>query len=198
MTDLVYTIGHSTHSTEALLGLLAAHRVTAVADVRSAPYSRFNPQFNREALAERLRAARIAYVYLGRELGGRSDDEACYVEGRISYDLLARTHTFQDGLDRIATGLASHQIALLCAEKDPLTCHRAILVCRHLANRGIGAQHILEDGRLEVHDDALNRLLTEHGIAHAQSLFGWDDLIAEAYAKRGQKIAYTEKPHHPA
>jgi uncharacterized protein (DUF488 family) len=198
MTDFVYTIGHSTHSTEALLGLLAAYRVTAVGDVRSAPYSRFNPQFNREALAERLRAAGIAYVYLGRELGGRSDDGTCYVEGRISYDLLARTPPFQAGLDRIATGLASHQIALLCAEKDPLTCHRAILVCRRLADRGIGAKHILEDGQLEAHDDALNRLLTELGIAHAQSLFGWDDLIAEAYAKRGQKIAYTERQPHPA
>jgi uncharacterized protein (DUF488 family) len=193
MPDLVYTIGHSTHSTEKLIELLAGHDVTAVADVRSQPYSRINPQFNRESLRADLKTAGIAYVFLGRELGARSDDRSCYIEGKVQYDLLARTAFFQEGLTRLAQGIRNHRIALMCAEKDPLTCHRAILVCRHLAGLGIGAQHILEDGRLESHDDALTRLLAELGIAEHDLFRSRDELIVEAYSRRGQQIAYTEK-----
>lgn len=193
MADLVYTIGHSTHSTEKLIELLAGHDVTAVADVRSQPYSRFNPQFNRESLRADLKTAGIVYVFLGRELGARSDDRSCYVEGKVQYDLLARTALFQEGLRRLAQGIRSHRIALMCAEKDPLTCHRAILVCRHLAGLGIGAQHILEDGRLESHDDALTRLLAELGIAERDLFRSRDESIVEAYSRRGQQIAYAEK-----
>jgi uncharacterized protein (DUF488 family) len=193
MADLVYTIGHSTHSTEKLIELLAAHRITAIADVRSQPYSHINPQFNRESLRADLKAAGIAYVFLGRELGARAEDRSCHVEGKVQYDLLARTALFHEGLTRITQGMNSHRIALMCAEKDPLTCHRAILVCRHLAARGIGAQHILEDGRLESHDDALTRLLAELGIAERDLFRSRDELIIEAYSRRGQQIAYSEK-----
>src|SRR5205809_759407 len=148
MGNLIYTIGHSTHSTERFLELLAAHDVSAVADVRSHPYSRFNPQFSRERVQADLKNAGLAYVFLGRELGARSDDPSTYVEGTVQYDRLARTSLFQEGLARLNQGVRSHRIALMCAEKDPLTCHRAILVCRHLANQGIAAHHLLEDGRI--------------------------------------------------
>lgn len=193
MADLVYTVGHSTHSMEKLIELLIAHGVTAVADVRSQPYSRINAEFNRESLRADLKTAGIAYAFLGRELGARSDDRSCYVEGKVQYDLLARTALFQEGLTRLAQGIRRHRIALMCAEKDPLTCHRAILVCRHLAAQGIGAQHILEHGRLESHDDALTRLLAELGIAEHDLFRSRDGLIVEAYSRRGQQIAYTEK-----
>ncbi len=188
----VYTIGHSTHSTEALIELLAKHAITAIADVRSRPYSRFNPQFNRESLKSELRRSDIAYVFLGNELGARSEDSHCYVGGKVQYELLAQTEIFQKGLQRIEKGAAKQRIALLCAEKDPLTCHRAILVCRHLVDRGIEAQHILEDGRLESHDDALSRLLRELGIAEPQLFRSRDELILEAYSRRGEQIAYSK------
>jgi len=197
MADSVYTIGHSTHSTEKLTELLTAHGITTVADVRSQPYSRFNPQFNRESLQANLKAAGIAYVFLGCELGGRAEDSGCYVDGKVQYDLLAQTALFQEGLTRIAQGMSAHRIALMCAEKDPLTCHRAILVCRHLAARGIGAQHILEDGGIENHEDALTRLLKELGIAERELFRTRDELIAEAYLRRGQQIAYSEKLSSP-
>lgn len=87
----VLTVGHSNHAPEAFLALLTRHGVTALADVRSAPYSRFNPQFNRNALSASLADNDIAYVWLGRELGGRPDDPACYEDGAVRYDLLART-----------------------------------------------------------------------------------------------------------
>ncbi len=121
----VLTIGHSTHAMEAFVELLQRHDVTAVADVRASPYSRFNPQFNRESLAGSLVARGITYVFLGSELGGRSDDPSCYENGRISYARLGGTPSFQNGLDRVAQGAASQRIALMCAEKEPLECHAA-------------------------------------------------------------------------
>ena len=193
MADIMYTIGHSTHSTEKLIELLTKHHVTAVADVRSQPYSRVNPQFNRETLCAELKTAGIAYVFLGRELGARATDKICYIDGKVQYDILARTALFQEGMTRLAQGLTSYRIALMCAERDPLTCHRAILVCRHLAARGIRTQHILEDGRLESHNEALMRLLAELGIAEGDLFRSRDELIAEAYSKRGQQIAYAER-----
>lgn len=193
MAEHVYTIGHSTHSTEKLLQLLTGHDVTAVADVRSQPYSRVNPQFNRESLRADLKTAGIAYVFLGRELGARAEARGCYIDGQVQYDLLAHTALFQEGLTRIAQGIGNHRIALMCAEKDPLKCHRAILVCRHLAARGITAQHILEDGRLESHEDAITRLLAELAIPERELFRTRDDLITEAYSRRGREIAYSEK-----
>ena len=176
-----------------IIELLTSHDVTAVADVRSHPYSRFNPQFNRENLRADLKRADISYVFLGRELGARTEDRSCYVNGTVQYDLLARTGPFQEGLARIGVGARSHRIALLCAERDPLVCHRSILVCRHLASRGIGAQHILDDGRLESHDQALTRLVVELGLASGDLFRTHDDLIVEAYDRRGTQIAYTAK-----
>ena len=94
----VFTIGHSTHALEAFIALLRRHDVTAVADVRSAPYSRFNPQFNREPFADALVSEGLRYVFLGNSLGGRSDDPACCEDGRIRYDRVAETESFKSGL----------------------------------------------------------------------------------------------------
>jgi len=197
VAEHVYTIGHSTHSTKKLVELLAAHVVTAVADVRSEPYSRINPQFNQESLRADLKAANIAYVFLGRELGARTENRSCYVDGKVQYEILSRTALFREGLARIVQDIGGHRIAVMCAEKDPLMCHRAILVCRHLAALGITAKHILEDGRLESHDDALARLLAELGIAEGDLFRSRDELIAEAYSRRGQQIAYSENQPSP-
>ena len=172
----VFTIGHSNHPATAFLALLHQHRVNAVADVRSAPYSRFNPQFNRKALQRELAEADIAYVYLGRELGGRSDDPACYREGRICYERVAETRNFKDGLRRLAEGMAKHRIALMCAEKEPLHCHRTLLVGQALDVGGVAVSHIHADGRLEGHTSAMDRLLD------AASLPTEDDLLAQSRA----------------
>jgi len=190
---LLYTIGHSTHSTETLVELLTKHGITAIADVRSSPYSRFNPQFNRENLRVELKGSGIAYVFLGKELGARSEDPQCYIEGKVQYDRLARTELFQEGLRRIARGVSKQKVALMCAEKDPLTCHRAILICRHLPASDIGIQHILGDGRLESHTDALARLLRELGIAGPELFRSRNELISEAYSRRGEQLAYNKE-----
>ena len=132
MTNKLFTIGHSTHTVDQFLGLLKKHGITAVCDVRSMPYSQHNPQFNRESLKEVLNARGISYVFLGKELGARSDNPACYINGKVQYNYLAEEPAFREGLRRVKKGMQSFQVALMCAEKDPLTCHRTILVCREL------------------------------------------------------------------
>ena len=192
MTDALYTIGHSTHTAQKMMDLLRLHGITAIADVRSSPYSHMNPQFSRDSFSDLLRTCEIAYVFLGRELGARSKDRSCYSQGKVQYDLLARTHLFQAGLDRVIHGMKTHRVALLCAEKDPLTCHRAILVCRHLVTRGVVVKHILEDGRIESHKEALSRLLAEHGLPERDLFRNRSEMIEQAYSERGDKISYAE------
>ena len=194
----VYTIGHSNHSLETLVGLLLQHGITAVADVRSAPYSRFAPQFNKDALQQALREHQIGYVYLGRELGGRSDDARCYEAGRIQYDRLARTPNFRRGIDRVRKGGRTHRLAVMCAEKEPLDCHRALLVAPALERAGIHVVHIRGDGDSETNDDAMSRLLELHGLNDRQpDLLNpertRDDLVQEAVALQAKRVAYMEE-----
>lgn len=192
MAEIVHTIGHSNHSTQKFIDLLTMHGITAVADVRSHPYSRFNPQFNRENLLNDLKASGLTYAFLGQELGARPNDPSCFRDGKVEYHLLANTELFQKGLDRLVRGANAHNIALMCAEKDPLTCHRAILVCRHLEDRGITIRHILEDGQIECHDAALSRLLDELGLDERDLFRGRDEVIQDAYDQRGREIAYIQ------
>ena len=188
MSDLrIFTIGHSNHSLEAFLTLLAQHEVNAVGDVRSAPYSRFCPQFNREVLTATLKAGNIRYSYLGRELGGRSDDPACYAGGRINYDLVARTEVFREGIARVVGGAARYRIALMCAEKEPLDCHRTLLVARELVTRGVDVAHILAGGELEPHERTMDRLLgPTHDLFQPR-----EESLARAIARQARRIGYV-------
>lgn len=189
----VLTIGHSTHTIETFVGLLRKHGVTALVDVRSAPFSRFNPQFNKDALERDLKAQGIQYVFLGRELGARSDDPACYENGRVQYARLAQTALFQRGLDRVMDGATKYRLALMCAEKEPLECHRTLLVARALVERGVAVEHILADGSLESHDGALARLLKLVGLPEQDLFRGRQQLIDEGMARQEERIAFVDE-----
>lgn len=196
MTDeqrLVLTIGHSNHSLETFVALLKRHQVTAVVDVRSVPFSRFNPQFNKESLERSLRQQQIHYVFLGRELGARSDDPTCYVDGRVRYDLLARTGVFVAGIERVIHGAERYRLALMCAEREPLECHRTLLVARALEKRGLQVAHILSDGTLESNAHAMNRLLDLTGLPHEDLFRSWEELVEEALSRQESKIAHVAK-----
>ncbi|WP_427159669.1 DUF488 family protein [Aliinostoc sp. HNIBRCY26] len=160
----VFTIGHSNHSIETFINLLQQYGVTAIADVRSSPYSRRFPQFNQVPLKEALRTANIAYVYLGDNLGARPKDQSCYAQGMARYDLIAATASFAEGLNRIIQGAKKYQISLMCAEQDPIICHRAILICPHLQKIGLKIQHIRKNGELETHQILEERLLRLHNL----------------------------------
>lgn len=189
----VYTIGHSKHSLEDFVALLKQHGVTALADVRSIPYSRFNPQFIKDALERDLKRQGIKYVFLGRELGARSDDPACYSGGRVQYGRLAQTALFKSGIERVKRGAEGHRIALMCAEKEPLECHRTLLVARALDQGGMEISHILADGRLESHGDAMLRLLDVVGLPRDDLFRSQDELVSEALARQEDRVAYVDE-----
>ncbi len=189
----IYTIGHSNHEMETFIQLLKKHGITAVCDVRSAPYSKYTPQFNYEYIRLQLKKADVHYVYLGKELGPRNEDPACSVYGKVQYELLAQTNVFKEGLARVKKGVETHMVALMCAEKDPAVCHRTILVCRHLRGVDFEISHILEDGSLEDNRDTERRLMKMLKIPE-QTLFERpEDLVERAYDEQGDRIAYTIK-----
>jgi uncharacterized protein (DUF488 family) len=189
----VYTVGHSTHAVEQFLDLLERNGVMAIADVRSSPFSRHNPQFNKDTLSVELKKRGIAYVFVGKELGARSDDPACYEGGRVRYDRLAQTSIFKAGLDRVLSGAQKYRIALMCAEKEPLDCHRTLLVSRALEKLGVSIVHILSDGSTEAQPKTMSRLLDLVGLPHEDMFRSHDELVATACELREQKIAYVDE-----
>jgi len=191
----ILTIGHSTHLIEEFLSLLEAHGVTAIADVRSAPYSRRYPQFNRDPLRQTLEERGIRYAFCGQELGARPDDHLCYDEkGRVLYRRLAGTPFFRSGIDFIVREARECRIALLCAEKEPLECHRTLLVARELMARGVAVSHIHADGHLETQSEALARLPVLLNMSETDLFRSPEELIEEACASQENRIAYVN-PH---
>ena len=192
----VLTVGHSNHPLETFVSLLRQHGVTTLADVRSAPFSRFNPQFNRKSLDASLQAHSIAYLFLGHALGGRPEDRSCYENGRVRYDRLARTPLYREGIDQVVETAGVERLALMCAEREPLDCHRTLLVGRSLAERGATVSHILADGTLEAHDDTMDRLLDSVGLPAGDLLHSREELIEQALAQKEGRIAYRNKTPH--
>ena len=196
MHQKLFTIGHSRHALPQFLDLLKRHQISAVCDVRSTPYSRMYPHFSREPFLRELKRHNIAYVFLGEELGGRSSDASCYdAQGRVQFDRIAGTDAFLQGLRRVREGMKSHRIALMCAERDPLTCHRAILVCRHLRKeRDLSILHILDDGQTEPHEESERRLLKLARMEQADLFKSFHEQLEEAYDHQGLRIAYRKQP----
>ena len=190
---MIYTIGHSIHSIETFISLLKAAGVTAVADVRSAPYSKYQPQFNREALAKSLDEAEIEYVFIGDELGGRSPNESDFENGRVVYSRLRQRSVFDKGLERVIAGSQKYVLALMCTEKEPLDCHRTLLVAQALAEQGVEMSHIHSDSSLETHDAAVQRLLKMHKLDEEDLFRSHHELVSEAILKQEQKIAFTSR-----
>ncbi len=187
-----FTIGHSNHAIESLIGLLRQHAVTAIADVRSHPASRRFPDFDRKALQESLHASGIHYVFLGDGLGARPRDPSCYSDHYADFDKMRKSDSFRGALARLQRGARDFRVCLLCAEKEPADCHRTWLVAQTLHEGGALVKHILADGAIERHEDLLNRIAgTDAGIG---SLFGDTEEVLSAVARReGKRVAYREE-----
>jgi uncharacterized protein (DUF488 family) len=189
----IYTVGHSNHPLQKFLSLLSANGITAIADVRSQPFSRRNPQFNKDRLAAELAQQGIAYVFLGKELGARSEDPACYEDGKVQYSRLAATAAFKAGLDRVILGAEKYRVALMCAEKEPLDCHRTLLVSCALEKRGVSIAHILADAGLEPQDKTMSRLIDMEKLSTDDMFQHRAELVAQACRLREQRIAYVKE-----
>jgi uncharacterized protein (DUF488 family) len=186
------TIGHSNLAADRFISLLKTPGISAIADVRSVPFSRWCPWFSGKALAQRLAGEGIAYIALGDALGGRPRDPQLYCDGVADYEAMAAGPEFVAGLERVVDETGRHRLCLLCAEREPLDCHRCLLVGRALAERGLALGHIRADGTVEPHAATEARLLALTG--------GEGDLfrdsatrLADAYRRRARAVAARVK-----
>lgn len=187
---VLWTIGHSNYPIAHFLALLRGAGIQCVADLRSVPFSRRFPQFSRKALAASLREAGIEYWFLGDALGARPKDPACYDNGRASYARIAATAAFKDAIDALIAAEPLKRIALMCAEREPLDCHRTILVARDLVQRGREIAHILADGAIMPHGEIERRLL--RATKQGDDLFAdREAALARAYDKRAARMEFT-------
>ncbi len=191
MGAAIYTIGHSNHAALRFIDLLKGAEVDCIVDVRSTPLSRRNPQFSQKALAASLKDVGIDYWLLGDALGARPKDPACYEGGKASYGRIAATPAFREAIGALIEESHGKRLALMCAEKEPLDCHRTILIGRALAQRDTELCHILADGRIEPHAETEQRLLR---LAKEDVDLFADRAaaLARAYDKRAGQMAYEK------
>lgn len=194
---LVLTVGHSHHDLEPFLRLLSEHGVGMLIDVRSHPASSYAPHFGRRGLQASLAAAALEYVFMGRELGGRPSALAFYTaDGRVDYAEVARSEPFRRGIDRLE-GLAERsRVPLLCAEEDPLYCHRRRLVGRVLVQRGVGLGHIRGDGTVEAEAAVAAREGSGRGRAKQLRLFDERDgpwTSTRSVSRKGRRPTSSER-----
>ncbi len=186
----LFSIGHSNIPAARFVALLRDLGVDAIADVRSTPFSRRFPWFSGKALAATLTQHGMAYLPYGAMLGGRPRDATLYRDGVADYEAMARQPAFQTGLDRLLADAARSRVCLMCAEREPLDCHRCLLVARALAERGLAIGHILHDGTVEPHAATQQRLLALAGASDDLFVTGQDERLAAAYRRRARKVAY--------
>lgn len=189
----LFTVGYSPYERESFLSVLKKYKITAVADVRSLPFSQFKPEFNRDQLSEFLKKNEIVYVFLGDVCGAKIEDKSCQVDGRIDYTLVAKKHKFSECLKRIINGMNKFRIALMCSEKDPIMCHRTILICRNLISYNVSVKHLLSDGTIEDHKDSEQRLLKLFNLNHPELFRSEKERLNEAYLRQGRKIAFEAR-----
>ena len=195
----LFTLGHSDLDFDQFVELLLKCRVQLLADVRSRPYSSRFPHFSQPVFQRMLEAEGIGYLFLGEELGGRPDDPDAYRrDGLVDYRARRKSYAFRAGLERLIAEQEKCGVVLMCAEEDPLECHRFLMICPELVREGIQPLHVRRGCRINTQEDAENRLLKTHGfdgIAN-HTLFPQvrDDALEQAYEMQAQKVAFRVSP----
>lgn len=203
----IYTIGHSSYTHEQYLKLLKYYNINCIVDVRSIPYSKYVPQFNKEEIKKFLKLNSIYYIFMGKELGARREDKRLYTEGYLDFEKTSKSMNFINGIDRVKDGIEKgYKIALMCKEKDPIDCHRNILVARQFSMQGFNVLNILENGLTETQEHIEERLLNlyypernQMTILDIQNKNNIDkkSLIKKAYILRNKEIGYRLDEKEP-
>ena len=181
----LWSIGHSIHSYDDFIDLLRSARISAVADVRSRPYSGYNPHFNRDRIQAELESNQIRYVYLGTELGAYREGSELETDATDDFQTISSSQLFQKGLDRLLEGARKYRLAMMCGEKDPMTCHRTHLIERALRTRApeISVDHLEAEGTIETKAQFESRLMRTNGVDEEDLFMTRDELVTEAYRR---------------
>lgn len=181
------------------IGLLNQHGIDYVLDVRSTPYSKYAEQYNKENISRELKFVNIKYSFMGKYFGARPQNKELYHDdGFLDFERVRESQDFKKGFENVVWGLnQGHKIALMCTEKEPIDCHRAILVARAFEMQRIYAKHILSDGNILTQQQLDEQLLQKYFPDRMQlSLFSYEkeiseeEYLAEAYKKRNVEIGY--------
>ena len=192
----IYTIGYSSFKIEDFIQTLKRNNITCVIDVRSNPFSEYFQDYNKDILEKKLKKENIMYRNYKKEFGARQEDPSFYPKGYLDFDLFTKSEQFNEGLLKIAKGIEmGFSFVLMCAEKDPITCHRNIMVAKAFKERGYNIKHILFDGSIESQDDIEKRMIKEYFPERNQmALFDEnksdEDLIKASYNKKNEEIGY--------
>lgn len=193
MEKTIFTIGHSNLGIIEFIKLLLANQIEFLIDVRSAPYSKLYPHFNRNPLEVSLMKKSIKYLFLGDSLGGRSNNVNDFSKGRIMYKKIAEKEEYMSSINTIIQNSSKYRIVLMCSEKEPLECHRTLLISRSIETLMVKILHIQRDGQIESQTEAIQRLLKIWKL-DTPNLFGEDaERIDEAFARQESKHAYFDE-----
>jgi uncharacterized protein (DUF488 family) len=155
----LFTIGYGARSLEELIAALEANKISYLIDVRTAPYSKFKPEFTKEILQKRVESAGIRYVFMGDTLGGQPHDPACHTDGKVDYEKVRTQRFFQEGIQRLLKAARQkRRAAMMCSEGRPEQCHRSKLIGEALVAAGIPVCHIDEDGALLTQTQVIDRI----------------------------------------
>lgn len=187
----IYTIGHSTHTLDHFMELLSMHQINFILDVRSVPYSKYCPQYNREAIAAELKGRNINYAFMGKYFGARQTDLNLYTaDGYVDFEAVRESKVFNIGLENVEKGMSHYNIALMWAEKKPMDCHRAILVGHAFWLKGHDVCHILSDGKFQTQEDINKDVLHMYFPNNSISGDEKDCYLTEAYKLHNKKVGY--------
>jgi uncharacterized protein (DUF488 family) len=186
----LYSIGHSNIPADRFIGMLRSAGVGAIADVRSTPASRHFPWFSAKRLQARLQQEGMGYLPFGAALGGRPRDPSLYRDGVADFEAMAKWPEFQAGLQALMDMAARRCACLMCTEREPLACHRCLLVARALAEHGLAVGHVLHDGAVEPHAATEQRLVELDGSEADLFVTGQSERLAAAYRRRARAVAY--------
>lgn len=198
----LFTVGHSTYDLEYFLELIKYYNINCIVDVRSTPYSKYSSQFNLESIRTFLKLNNIAYIYMGKEFGARRSDRKLYAnEGYLDFEKVKEDNDFKLGIRRIEDGIEKgYNIAFMCTEKNPIECHRCILVGKNLKDLGHKVLNIVNKDICISQDDIELELLNKYypdrnqiSLLPDMNFANMDDkkLIEESYKRRNKEIGYT-------
>ena len=156
----IFTIGYGARPIGEFIAVLKQHEIAYLLDVRSKPYSKFNPDYTRSQLEKHITAAGLKYVFMGDTLGGQPDVDSCYTsDGMVDYEKVKQKDFFRRGIGRLRDAWEQGlRVVIMCSEGKPEICHRSKLIGVALAAEGIDVMHIDENNQLLSQEEVLLRL----------------------------------------
>lgn len=194
----LYSIGHSKHEFNKFLKMLKDNNIDYLLDVRSSPFSKYAETYNKDNLKDLLDQNGIVYWHMGGYFGARPEEKELYTqENYLDFEKVRAGKKFQDGVKSVLTGLnEGKNIVLMCTERDPMDCHRAIMVSKGFLDAGVNVKHILPDGSIETQKELENRMLEKYfpyggQLSFIESETTEQERLEMCYRKRNKEIGYT-------